>query len=77
MMASQKEPFASSPVPVPFGSIIFTIRLAGPFANTVPTMMRRTTENTRMTFFITPPRYLPVTSEMEPPLFRSESIPEK
>ncbi len=50
---------------------------AGPTAKTVPTMISRTTEKTRMTFFMTGPRYVPVTSEIEAPLFLSESMPEK
>lgn len=36
-----------------------------------------TTENTRMMFCITGPRYLPVISAMEPPSLRSLIIPEK
>ena len=48
-----------------------------PTANTVPTMMSRTTEKTRITFCITGPRYLPVISAMEAPSLRSLIMPEK
>ena len=41
-------------IPAFFNSV--TIRPAGPTANTVPTITSRTTLNTRITFFITPPR---------------------
>ena len=54
-----------------------TIRPAGPTANTVPTMISSTTENTRMMFCMTGPRYLPVTSAMDAPSLRSLIIPEK
>ena len=54
-----------------------TIRPAGPTANTVPTMISSTTENTRITFCIVWPRYLPVTSAMDAPSFRSLIMPEK
>ncbi len=54
-----------------------TIRPAGPTANTVPTMISSTTENTRITFCITGPKYLPVISAMEAPSLRSLIMPEK
>ena len=40
-------------------------------------MMSSTTENTRMTFCITGPKYLPVISAMEAPSLRSLIMPEK
>ena len=72
VVVAEKNP----PFPVLLGSMSFTIRPAGPTANTVPTMIRRTTEKTRMTAFIVLPRYIPVTSAMETPLCLSESIPD-
>lgn len=77
MMASQVVVAENTPAaPVPWGSNISTSRPAGPTAKTVPTMTSSTTENTRMTFFMVRPRYVPVTSEIDWPLLRSESMPD-
>ncbi len=54
-MISQNSVVATMPVWPPCLNSV-TIRPAGPTANTVPTMTKRTTLNTRMTFFIAPPR---------------------
>ena len=76
MMISQNRVVVSMPL-MPLFLHRVTIRPAGPTANTVPTMISSTTENTRMMFCITGPRYLPVTSAMEAPSLRSLIIPEK
>ena len=68
--------FATTPVTPPFLNKV-TISPAGPTANTVPTITSNTTLKILITFFINPPRYIPQTSEIEAPLLRSESIPEK
>ena len=76
MMMSQNSSEVSTPE-APLWLHSSTIRPAGPTANTVPTMMSSTTENTRMTFCITGPKYLPVISAMEAPSLRSLIMPEK
>ena len=45
--------------------------------NTTPIMTRSTTENILMIVFITGPRYFPTISEIEAPLFLSDSIPDR
>jgi hypothetical protein len=57
MMASQNTGLVkmlSADTPLLIRSVLSSP--AGPTANTVPTMMSRITENTRMTFFMTSPR---------------------
>ena len=54
-MISQNRVVVTMPVEPPFLNRV-TIRPAGPTANTVPTMISSTTLNTRMTFFMKPPR---------------------
>ena len=56
MIASQKVDLTTMPLSTPLFLNRVTSRPAGPTANTVPTMISRITENTRMTFFIAPPR---------------------
>ena len=51
IIQSQNSGFARSPV-IPLFPSKVTIKPAGPTANTVPTMTRSTTLNTRITFFI-------------------------
>ena len=75
-MISQNNVVVSSPEAPLFLNNV-TINPAGPTANTVPTMIRSTTENTLITFCIKDPKYLPVTSAIELPSLRSEIIPEK
>ena len=55
MIQSHTSGLAKTPVTPLFPSNV-TINPAGPTANTVPTMTKSTTLNTRMTFFITFPR---------------------
>ena len=55
MMASQKILLVMMPER-PLLVVRVTIRPAGPTANTVPTMISRMTEKTRITFFIVSPR---------------------
>ena len=55
MMISQNRVVVSRP-DIPLFLHRVTIRPAGPTANTVPTMISSTTENTRMMFCITGPR---------------------
>ena len=76
MSTSQNKVVLKSPETPPFLQSV-TISPAGPTAKTVPTMISSTTEKTRMTFCMAPPRYLPVTSAIEPPSLRSLIIPEK
>ena len=76
MITSQNKVVLKSPETPPFLHNV-TIRPAGPTAKTVPTIIRSTTEKTRITFCIAPPRYLPVTSAIELPSLRSLIIPEK
>ena len=56
LVASQKVDLTTMPLSTPLFLNRVTSRPAGPTANTVPTMISRITENTRMTFFIAPPR---------------------
>ena len=76
MMISQNNSDVSTPE-APLWLHSSTIRPAGPTAKTVPTMISSTTENTRMMFCITGPKYLPVISAMEAPSLRSLIMPEK
>ena len=54
-MISQNSVVVTIPLEPPFLNRV-TIRPAGPTANTVPTIISSTTLNTRMTFFMKPPR---------------------
>ena len=63
--------------PVVFLWITFGTIFAGGVHDYFSGMMSSTTENTRMTFCITGPKYLPVISAMEAPSLRSLIMPEK
>ena len=56
MIASQKVVWITIPLSMPLFLKSVTSRPAGPTANTVPTMISRITENTRMTLCMTGPR---------------------
>ena len=57
------------------GLTVFQLKVIGAVA--LALSAGSTTENTRMTFCITGPKYLPVISAMEAPSLRSLIMPEK